>query len=94
MTLSKQNQALHELALRLSREFRQAETALIEVIARVERERLFQKLGRASLFEYVVKDRGHTESVAAMLIAVSRKAMRHPELRTATVVKSAHSRER
>ena len=74
---------LHELALKLSREFRQAETALIEVIARVERERLFQKLGRASLFEHVVKDLGHTESVAAMLIAVSRKAMRHPELRTA-----------
>ena len=83
MTLSKQNQMLHELALKLSREFRRAETALIEVIARVERERLFQKLGRASLFEYVVRDLGHTESVAAMLIAVSRKAMRHPELRAA-----------
>jgi 5-methylcytosine-specific restriction endonuclease McrA len=83
MTLSKQNQTLHELALKLSREFRLAETALIEVIARVERERLFQKLGRASLFEYVLKDLGHTESVAAMLIAVSRKAMRHPELRAA-----------
>ena len=83
MTLSKQNQTLHELGLKLSREFRRAETALIEVIARVERERLFQKLGRASLFEYVVKDLGHTESVAAMLIAVSRKAMRHSELRAA-----------
>ena len=83
MTLSKQNQTLHELAIKLSRDFRKAETALIDVIAQVERERLFQKLGRASLFEYVVRDLGHTESVAAMLIAVSRKAMRHPELRAA-----------
>jgi 5-methylcytosine-specific restriction endonuclease McrA len=78
-------EALHARALRAAESFRQSEAELIDVLIEVDREKLFRKLGFASLFVYVTSDLqsgglGLSEAVAYNAIAVARKAAQIPKL--------------
>jgi 5-methylcytosine-specific restriction endonuclease McrA len=74
---------LHQEAIQLAQEFTRVESKLVDVIQRIDREKLFRQMGFASLFEYVNKGLKLSESVAYGLITVARKSVEVPELKIA-----------
>ncbi len=74
-------QQIHLRALELSTRYKRAEAELLEILAQVDRHRIYLKHGHASLFLYVVRELGLSEGVAYNLITVARKAAEVPELR-------------
>ena len=74
---------IHVRALELSQNYRILEAELIEVLQAADRHRVYIQKGQSSLFQYVVKVLGLSESVAYNLITVSRKAREVPELKSA-----------
>jgi len=74
---------LHEKAIRLSREFKRTEVDLVDVLQKIDEQKIFRKMGFASLFDYATKGLGLSESVAYGLITVSRKSREIPKLKTA-----------
>ncbi len=74
-------QQVHQRALELSTRYKRAEAELLEILAQVDRHRIYLKHGHASLFLYVVRELGLSEGVAYNLITVARKAAEVPELR-------------
>ncbi len=82
-SLLSSHSALHAKALALSRRHRLVENHLIEVLGEIDRTRLFRALGHPSLFVYVVRSLGFSESTAYALIAVARKAKEIAQLHTA-----------
>ncbi|MGK5087261.1 HNH endonuclease signature motif containing protein [Bdellovibrionota bacterium FG-2] len=69
-------------ALFLSASYNKAEGDLLEILEQADRHRVYRKHGHSSLFLYVVRELGLSESVAYNLITVCRKAREVPELRT------------
>jgi hypothetical protein len=74
---------LHQEAIQLAQEFTRVESKLVDVIQRIDREKLFRQMGYASLFEYVNKGLKLSESVAYGIITVARKSVEVPELKMA-----------
>jgi hypothetical protein len=74
---------LHEKAIHLSKEFKRVEADLVDVFQKIDEQKIFRKMGFASLFDYANKGLGLSESVAYGLITVSRKSKEIPELKTA-----------
>jgi hypothetical protein len=74
---------LHQEAIQLAQEFTRVESKLVDVIQRIDGEKLFRQMGYASLFEYVNKGLKLSESVAYGLITVARKSVEVPELKIA-----------
>ena len=72
---------IHERALEVSARYKRAEADLIEILQQVEQHRVFVERGYSSLFQYVVKELGLSESVTYNLISVARKAREVPELK-------------
>jgi len=72
---------IHSKALEISTRYKRAEGELIDILLEVDRHHVFVHRGHASLFAYVVKELGLSESVAYSLITVSRKARQIPELK-------------
>lgn len=75
-------QEIHDRAVDAASRYRKAEAELIEILQQAEQHRVFLAKGHSSLFLYVVKELGLSESVAFNLIAVARKAREIPELKT------------
>ncbi len=73
---------IHQRALDAAGRYRKAEAELIEILQQAEQHRIFLSKGHSSLFLYVVRELGLSESVAYNLISVSRKAREVPELKT------------
>jgi 5-methylcytosine-specific restriction endonuclease McrA len=74
---------LHQEAIQLAQEFTRVESKLVDVIQRIDKEKLFRQMGYTSLFEYVNKGLKLSESVAYGLITVARKSIEVPELKIA-----------
>jgi hypothetical protein len=74
---------LHEKAIHLSKEFKRVEADLVDVLQKIDEQKIFRKMGFASLFDYATKGLVLSESVAYGLITVSRKSREIPELKTA-----------
>jgi hypothetical protein len=74
---------LHQEAIQLAQEFTRVESKLVDVIQRIDKEKLCRQMGYASLFEYVNKGLKLSESVAYGLITVARKSVEVPELKIA-----------
>lgn len=72
---------IHLRACEAASQHRKVEAELIEILQQVEQHRVFLARGYASLFLYVVKELGLSESVAYNLISVARKAREVPELK-------------
>ncbi len=72
---------IHERALELSTCYKKVEGDLIEILDQADRHRVYLKQGHSSLFFYVVRELGLSESVAYNLITVLRKAREVPELK-------------
>ncbi|MBI2606131.1 MAG: hypothetical protein HYW49_08635, partial [Deltaproteobacteria bacterium] len=73
---------IHQTACEAAGRLRKAEAELIEILQQVEQYRVFLARGYASLFLYVVRELGLSESIAYNLISVARKAREVPELKT------------
>ncbi|MGK5089634.1 hypothetical protein WDW86_18940, partial [Bdellovibrionota bacterium FG-2] len=65
---------IHQRAVELSGRYKKAEAELLETLDQVDLHRVYLKHGHSSLFLYVVRELGLSESVAYNLIAVARKA--------------------
>jgi hypothetical protein len=74
---------LHEKAVYLSKEFKRVEADLVDVLQKIDEQKIFRKMGFPSLFDYATKSLGLSESVAYGLITVSRKSKEIPELKAA-----------
>src|SRR5690349_16700695 len=74
---------LHEKALFLAKELKRTESDLIDILQKIDAQKLFRKMGFPSLFEYVCRGLRLSESVSYALISVSRKATEVPELKAA-----------
>ena len=74
---------LHAKAIHLSKEFKRVEADLVDVLQKIDEQKIFRKMGFASLFVYATKSLGLSESVAYGLISVSRKSKEIPELKVA-----------
>ncbi len=83
LPLSSSKNALHTKALALSRRHRLVENQLIEILGEIDRTRLFRALRYPSLFVYVVRSLGFSESTAYALITVARKAREVSQLKAA-----------
>ncbi len=81
VSLSPSLQRVHQSALDAAQRFRKSEALLLDALTEVERERVFEKLGYASLFQYSVRELKLSESVAYSAITVARKAREVPSLR-------------
>ncbi|MBI2604789.1 MAG: hypothetical protein HYW49_01790, partial [Deltaproteobacteria bacterium] len=73
---------IHQRAYEAASRHRKIGAELIEILQQVEQHRVFLARGYASLFLYVVKELGLSESIAYNLISVARKAREIPELKT------------
>ena len=74
---------LHEKALALVKDYKRLEAELMDILQKIDVRKEFRELGFNSLFEYVVKALGLTESQAYALISVARKSNEVPELKMA-----------
>ncbi len=83
LPLSTSQNILHNRALALSRRHRLVENHLIEILAEIDRTRLFRALGYSSLFVYTVRSLGFSEATAYAMIAVARKTKEISQLHTA-----------
>ena len=72
--------ALHELAMQAAKQYSRAESALIEILQKIDAEKTFRDLGQPSLFAYAVNELKLSESTAYNFINVARKAMQVPAL--------------
>ncbi len=76
------SQQIHSRALEISSRYKKAESELLDILDQLDRHRVYLKHGHSSLFLYVVRELGLSESMAYLLITVSRKARQVPELKT------------
>lgn len=76
-------QEIHEKALKVALQFKQAEADLISILQEVDDMRVFQKMGYPSLFQYCVDSLRLSESVTSNFVTVSRKANEVPVLQAA-----------
>jgi len=74
---------LHEQALQLAKIYKKTEIELVDVLQKIDLEKLFLKLGYTSLFEYCLKALGLPEGTCYNFINVARKAREFPELKQA-----------
>ena len=80
-TLEPRLQKIHDSAVRAARELGRAESALIEILIEVDRERVFARMGYASLFVYLTDELKLTPAMANQAITVARRAAAIPALR-------------
>ncbi|MGK5089319.1 hypothetical protein WDW86_17345 [Bdellovibrionota bacterium FG-2] len=71
----------HQRAVELGGHYQKTEAELLGVLEQVDRHRVYLQHGHSSLFLYVVRELGLSESVAYNLITVARKACEAPELK-------------
>ncbi len=74
-------QALHETAVRLSKEYTEKGIELFDVITKVFEKKLFEQLGFASLFEYCTQSLKLSESQAYMFNSLTKKTQEVPKLK-------------
>ncbi len=74
---------LHQRALEISTQFRRCESELLDVLTRVDAQRLFERFGLTSTFAYSTKILNLSEDQACIFIRESRKAREVPQLRQA-----------
>ncbi len=72
---------IHGKALDIANRYRKTEAELIEILGQAESHKVYLRRGHSSLFHYVVKDLGLSESMAYNFIVVMRKAKVVPELK-------------
>jgi len=85
--LSLKHQKLHDHALRLCARHKSLEADIVFLLADLEKEQVFKRLGFASLFEYAVS-LGLSEANAYAFILVSRKASELAPVREAILSKT------
>ena len=71
----------HLHALDLSKNYRRIEADLLECLEQIQVKRIFLEKGYSSLFEYIVKALGHSESTAYSFQTILRKSREVPELK-------------
>ena len=71
----------HLHALDLSKNYRRIEADLLECLEQIQARRIYLEKGYSSLFEYIVKSLGHSESTAYSFQTILRKSREVPELK-------------
>ena len=74
-------QKLHEQALLYSKNYREAERALIGILQQIDERRGYRELGYPSTFRYCVQALGLSENITYGLLSIARKARVVPALR-------------
>jgi hypothetical protein len=74
---------IHSKAMTCANNYKRAEAELLEVLQLVDQHRVYLEHSQTSTFGYVVHVLGLSESVAYNFIAVARKSVEIPELKTA-----------
>ena len=74
LKLTNHEQSLHNQAVLIGKKHRRLEAEICRVIQSVDEARFFKKLGRRSLFQYVVNEMGLSEPLAYSFITVARKS--------------------
>lgn len=74
---------IHEAALVAATAFKRSEIELIEILEKVDKNRVYYHQGFSSLFKYTVDALGLSEEVAYIFINVSRKTREVPALKEA-----------
>ena len=80
MQLTRDEQIIHDAALKAGINFVKAEWPLIVSLQQVERAKLFKKFDKKGTKAYAIKFFGLSDSVAEMYVAVARKAAKIPIL--------------
>lgn len=80
MSLTLEQERLHNQAIVLCRECRKMEWPIIEILQRIDNSKLYRKFECSSLFVYAVKHLELDESVAYAMITAARKAKEIPRL--------------
>src|SRR4051812_48212484 len=76
-------ETLHKAAVTIARKFHEAESALIDILQKIDDRKIFLKLEFTSLFDYAVKGLKLSEANASNFITVARKSKTVPELKQA-----------
>ena len=74
---------LHQQALKIAEQFRKTESELLDILQKIDKQRVYSQLGFASLFAYAIGALKLSEAVAYSFIQVARKAKEVPELKQA-----------
>src|ERR1035438_2359107 len=75
--------ALHQEALAVAYRFQQAESSLINILQKIDDQKIYLHLQHTSLFEYAVKALRLPEANASNFITVARKSKSIPALKLA-----------
>jgi 5-methylcytosine-specific restriction endonuclease McrA len=76
-------QTLHSQALSIAARFHKAESELIDILQKIDDQKIFMKLGYSSLFDYAVRALKLSEANAYNFITIARKSKTIPELKIA-----------
>ena len=76
-------ETLHQLAISTALKFHQAESELIDILQKIDNQKIFVYLGYSSLFDYAVKALKLSEANASNFITIARKSISIPELKLA-----------
>ncbi|MBK9295159.1 MAG: hypothetical protein IPM57_12105 [Oligoflexia bacterium] len=74
---------LHQKAINIAQSFHKAESDLIDILQKIDQQKIFLKLGFASLFDYALKALKLSEANSSNFITVARKSKTIPELKEA-----------
>ena len=83
MKSSSDDKTLHDRALSLAKQFKLAQSELLDVLLEIDERKVFRTLGFSSLWDYCCKGLNLSESDASAFIRVTRKSMVVPELKEA-----------
>src|SRR6185369_5324151 len=77
--MNQETENLHKTAVEIAKKFHEAESALIDVLQKIDDKKIFLRLGHTSLFDYAMKALKLSEANASNFIAVARKSKSVPE---------------
>ncbi len=77
----KLKEKIHNEAMIAAKNYRASEVHLVDILAQVDREKVYRHFQYSSLFQYAVQALGLSEEVAYIFINVARKSTSIPQLR-------------
>jgi hypothetical protein len=74
---------IHEKALKMASDFKKSETSLIDIFQQVEKERVFMKVGKTSVFQYGVEVLKLTKEQTYLYLRIARASSLVPAFKVA-----------
>src|SRR5688572_21358036 len=79
--MNKEQNNIHQVALKISQDYRTAETSLIDILQKVDEKKVYAALGHSSLFVYAIEELKLSEASAQALTSIARKSKSIPKLK-------------